>query len=137
MKKVTSVILITTLLLPACGGRAANPVLQSQYGDQRKSCAALEIEMQGIQQEIQRLEPQTEKDGKNAALGVAGALFLVPWFFMDFSHAEQEEINAYRQRYNNLAGLAVDKKCDVDTRPLPEPKFKKSEDKIPAYPNSK
>ncbi len=25
--------------------------------------------------------------------GVAGAFFLVPWFFMDFSQAEQIEIN--------------------------------------------
>lgn len=126
MKKSIS-LLLTISMLSACGGRAANPIMTAQYGDQRKSCAALETEMVGIQQEIAQLVPATDKTGKNVALGVAGAFFLVPWFFMDFSHAEEEEVNAYRQRYNNLASIAADKKCDVDTRPIPPLKTRDSE----------
>ncbi|CAG5006809.1 hypothetical protein DYBT9275_03901 [Dyadobacter sp. CECT 9275] len=110
---------MTSMSTTACGGRAANPVMTTQYGDQKKSCRALESEMIGVQQEISHLVPKTDKTGKNVALGVAGAFVLFPWFFMDFSHAEEEEVNAYRQRYNNLASLAADKGCDIDTRPIP------------------
>ncbi len=118
MKEATSWLLVLSLL-SACGGRAANPVMAQQYGDQKKSCAALTTEMVGIQQELQRLVPQTDKTGKNVALGVTGFFFIVPLFFMDLSHAEEEEVNAYRQRYNNLASIAADKGCDIDTRPIP------------------
>lgn len=137
MKKAISLLLATSLTLSACGGRAANPIMTAQYGDQRKSCAALETEMVGIQQEIARLVPDTDKTGKNVALGVAGAFVLIPWFFMDFGHAEQEEVNAYRQRYNNLASIAADKRCDIDTRPIPPIRHKDSEDKTPDYPSDK
>ncbi|CAG5011399.1 hypothetical protein DYBT9275_04941 [Dyadobacter sp. CECT 9275] len=125
--KIALLLLITSLSTTACGGRAANPVMTMQYGDQKKSCRALESEMIGVQQEISRLVPKTDKTGKNVALGVAGAFVLFPWFFMDFSHAEEEEVNAYRQRYNNLASLAADKGCDIDTRPIPVIKSHTSE----------
>lgn len=130
---VTILSLSTSLV--ACGGRTANPVMVQQYGDQKKSCAGLESEMVGIQQEISQLLPETDKGGKNTALGVTGFLFIVPLFFMDFSHAEQEEINAYRNRYNNLASIAADKGCDVDTRPIPElkPKPEPEEHDHPAH----
>lgn len=104
---------IASLIVHGCGGRTANPVMAQQYGDEKKGCAALEREMIGIQQEITRLTPKTSKAGKNTALGVTGVLFIVPLFFMDLSHAEQEEINAYIRRYNHLASIAADKKCDV------------------------
>lgn len=64
---------------------------------------------------MQRLLPKTDKTGQNVALGVAGAFLLVPWFFMDFKEAEQTEYEAYRQRYNNLAMIAMDKNCGIKT----------------------
>jgi hypothetical protein len=73
-----------------------------------------------IQAEIQRLIPETEKTGKNTALGVTGFFFIVPLFFMDLSESEQVEINAYRQRYNHLMIIASEKKCDVDGEEIPE-----------------
>lgn len=102
-----------------CAGRAANPIMTHQYGDDKRSCKALEMELSQIEQEIQRLVPKTEKTGKNIALGVAGAFFLVPWFFMDLSKAEQIEVNAYRQRYNHLVILAVEKNCGMEKMALP------------------
>lgn len=134
MKKSISLILAVSLL-SACGGRTANPVMAQQYGDQKKSCTALETEMVGIQQEIARLMPETDKTGKNVALGVTGFFFLVPLFFMDFSHAEEEEVNAYRQRYNNLASIAADKGCEMDTRPIPPLRPEQSGVKTPDYPS--
>lgn len=126
MKKVA--IAIAAVALAGCAGRAANPIMVQQYGDNAKSCQALEHDMAFIESEVQRLVPDTEKTGKNVALGVTGAFFLVPLFFMDFSQAEQMEVNAYRQRYNHLAILAMDKGCESERKPiLEQPKTKESD----------
>lgn len=110
-KPIICVVLSVALLLAGCGGRAANPVMINQYGDQTKSCAALELEMNQMQENIQRLMPKTDKTGKNVALGVTGFFLIVPLFFMDLSQAEQIEVDAFRQRYNTLAVIATDKGC--------------------------
>jgi hypothetical protein len=68
---------------------------------------------------MQRLIPQKDKTGKNVALGVAGWFLLVPWFFMDFKNAEATEYEAYRQRYNHLASVAISKKCKVQIEQYP------------------
>ena len=112
-------IVITTLVI-GCAGRAANPIMIQQYGDDKKTCQALEREMTFIQGEIQRLIPKTEKTGKNVALGVTGFFCLVPLLFMDFSQAEQVEVDAYRQRYNHLLIIADDKQCGIKGQPIPE-----------------
>ena len=112
-------MMIATMVI-GCAGRAANPVMIQQYGDDKKTCQALEREMAFIQGEIQRLIPQTEKTGKNVALGVTGFFFIVPLFFMDLSKAEQMEVDAYRQRYNHLLIIAGDKRCGIEGQPIPE-----------------
>ncbi|MEI8363329.1 MAG: hypothetical protein WCG35_08945 [Betaproteobacteria bacterium] len=117
--------LIVSLLIIAmagCAGRAANPVMVQQYGDQNKSCEAIEKELTFIESEVGRLAPKTEKTGKNVGLGVAGALLIVPWFFMDFSESEQVEIDAFRRRYNHLIILAEDKKCGLAKEQIADPK---------------
>jgi hypothetical protein len=90
-----------------------------QYGDNQKSCKALEFEIANAESEMQRLLPRSDKSGKNVALGVAGWFLLVPWFFMDFKNAEQTEYEAYRQRYNSLASIAMSKGCDVNPGQYP------------------
>lgn len=105
-------IFIMVFNLAACGGRSANPVMINQFGDNNKSCKSLIFEMNGAQNQMQQLMPKTNKTGKNVALGVAGAFVLIPWLFMDFSHAEEQEYNALRQRYNHLAIIAMEKDCD-------------------------
>ena len=110
------------LLVTGCAGRAANPVMVSQVGDEERSCAALEKELAFIEGEIQRLIPESEKTGKNVALGVVGIFLIVPWFFMDLSQAEQVEINAFRQRYNHLVILADEKGCGLQKEEIPDPK---------------
>ena len=112
--------ILIALLLLGCGGRAPNPVMVQQYDDERRSCHALERELVFIEGEIKRLMPQTEKTGKNVALGVSGYFFLVPWLFMDLSKAEQVEIDAYRQRYNRLLILSEENGCGLTAEPIPE-----------------
>lgn len=111
MKKIVASALVSVLILSACAGRPANPVMVDQVGDNRKTCPTLEAEMKGVQAEIQRLLPESDKSGKNIGLGVAGAFLLIPLFFMDLTESEKIEINAYRQRYNRLNILATEKKC--------------------------
>lgn len=120
MKNIVTVLLLGSMLfVTACGGRNASPVMVAQYGDEQKSCEALRFEMSNAQAEIQRLLPKSDKTGKNVALGVAGWFLLVPWFFMDFKNAEATEYEAYRQRYNHLASIAMSKKCKVEYVNLP------------------
>lgn len=111
MNKIVASSLVSILVLSACAGRPANPVMVDQVGDNRKTCPTLEAEMKTVQAEIQRLLPESDKSGKNIGLGVAGAFLLVPLFFMDLTESEKIEINAYRQRYNRLNILATEKKC--------------------------
>lgn len=111
MKKITASLLIASITLMGCAGRAANPVLLDQLGDNQKSCDAIQTEMSGIQSQIQTLIPQADKTAKNVGLGVAGYFLIVPLFFMDLSDAEKTEINAFTNRYNKLQTIAVQKKC--------------------------
>jgi len=127
MKKLLIMFVASSFMLAACGGRTAAPVMIAQYGDQNKSCKALEFEMMTAQNEIQRLLPKTDKTGQNVALGVAGWFLLVPWFFMDFKNAEQTEYEAYRQRYNHLASIAMSKDCGVEPAEFPSVQEMKAE----------
>lgn len=126
MKKIICSTLLIAMLT-ACGGRTPAPVMVAQYGDDRKSCKALEFELNNTQAEINRILPKTDKTGKNVALGVAGLFLLVPWFFMDFKEAEQTEYEALRQRYNHLAMIAVDKNCGMRTENYPSVSQMKAE----------
>ncbi len=113
-------VLVTVALLSGCAGRPANPVMVHQYGDEQRSCRALEKEIAFTEEEIQRLIPETRKAGKNTVLGITGFFLLVPWFFMDLSKAEQIEVNALRQRYNHLVILASEKECGFEREEIPE-----------------
>lgn len=111
MKKV--IITITVVdLLSACAGKVANPVSAVQLGDDDKSCKAISYEISSNQDEINRLLPKTNKTGKNVVLAITGWFVIIPWFFMDFSDAEQQEINALRTRNTNLTSLSISKKCN-------------------------
>ena len=136
MKSISKVLILLfsfQIFAYGCGGRAANPVMSSQYGDQKKSCNALRIELSQTEQELRRLMPDTDKTGKNALLGVAGLFLIVPWFFMDFKGAEEVEVNALRNRYNTLAIMASEKNCGFK---VAEPPKKEEPKPNPENPDS-
>jgi hypothetical protein len=110
--KLTALVVSISIFVSACAGRAANPVLLDQVGDNQKSCETLQTEMAGIQSQIQKLVPESDKTGKNVGLGIGGLFLLgIPWLFMDLTDAEKAEINAYNMRYNKLTTIATQKKC--------------------------
>jgi hypothetical protein len=112
MKNTLVTALAIFVFLQGCAGRAANPVMVDQVGDNQKSCETLQTELASIQAQIQKLVPESDKTSKNVGLGVAGFFLIVPWFFMDLSDAEKAEINAYNMRYNKLTMIATQKKCE-------------------------
>jgi hypothetical protein len=91
-----------------------------QHGDEKRSCDALERELELIEEDILALLPQTDKADKNTQLGVAGIFLLVPLFFMDISKSEQIEVNALTKRYNRLLEIAAEKECEIDRQPIPD-----------------
>jgi hypothetical protein len=96
----------------ACVHTTPNPVQLSQVGDDTMSCRTIENQMQDMQNQIH----ESDSDGngqiaKNVGLGVAGALLIVPWFFMDTSDAHSVEGKAAAARYKRLSALYEDKGC--------------------------
>jgi hypothetical protein len=118
--KRCSAAILASMMLISCAGRDAHPVSKYEYGDENKSCKALDMELTLTEDKMERLLPETEKAGKNVALGVAGVFLIVPWFFMDLTKSEQIELEALRQRYNQLLVIADDKNCGFDRQPIEE-----------------
>ena len=114
----SSVIALITSLVVACAGKTPYPIPQSQAGDQYLNCEQIHLQIQDNQSKMLALVPQQNKMGKNVALGVAGAFFIVPWFFMDFSDAERIEIQGYELRNNYLMSLANSKHCGGMPAPI-------------------
>jgi hypothetical protein len=104
-------LLCISAILTGCAGRAANPVMVRQMGDNHKSCQMIQREISSIETNIQTLVPQSDKTGKNVALGIGGLFIWPMWLFMDLSSAEKEEINAYRMRHDHLLSLSQEKGC--------------------------
>lgn len=109
--KILSTALAAALFISSCAGHPANPMAVAQVGDEGRSCDALITEMSQIDANIAAKLPDTQKTGKNVALGVAGLFLIVPWFFMDFTDSEKIEIEAMRNRYTRLNSIAADKGC--------------------------
>ena len=110
--------MIVLAFVSACGGRTANPVSQYHVGDENRSCQGLKAEVSNNEQEIAKLLPYEDATGKNVALGVTGALFIIPLFFMDFKDAEATEIQALKRRNTWLREVAAKNRCE-----LPPPLF--------------
>jgi hypothetical protein len=120
MKKTLVAVAILAMAAYGCAGRTPNPVAGYELGDDRKSCNSLKAELANTHADIQRKLPDVNKTGQNVALGVTGAFLLVPLFFMDFSKADQIEVEALRRRYNNLVILASEKSCGFEDKPIPD-----------------
>ena len=113
-KAITGAVIISLLsanLLAGCAGRTPNPVQVYQPDDQYMNCSEISYAISQNQQKVYRLYPKTQKTGKNVALGITGAFFIVPLFFMDFSDAEKVEIEAFQRRDDHLHFLAEHKGC--------------------------
>lgn len=127
MKQALHLTVAFALALYGCAGSAPNPVLSYQPGDEKRSCQGLRAEIAVNEAETIRLASERgEKLGRNVVLGVAGALILVPWFFIDVKGKETGELNALRHRSRILRQFAAAKDCSV---PESKVKFEKKSQK--------
>ena len=124
---MSSMLFASTIFLTSCAGRDPRPIQISQIGDRDKLCSTLETEMEYLEEDILERLPDVSKTGSNTGLGVAGVFLIVPWFFMDFSEADEIEVSALIQRYNHLLITAQDKSCDTKRERLPTLKEMQSE----------
>lgn len=115
--RIISATVAVSLIVAGCAGRTANPVAEYRMGDETRSCESIKVELSQIEADIARLVPETDKTGKNVALGVTGVFLIVPFFFMDLSDAEKAEVEAYRRRYNRLTQIGVEKGCTAPPAP--------------------
>ena len=112
-KSILAIILSLTIIVAGCSGQTANPVRAYKSTDEGMNCSEIKAEMSYVESQIASLIPETEKTGKNTALGVTGFFLIVPWFFMDLSTSEQQEVKAFQARYMELDKQYAKKKCGL------------------------
>jgi len=122
MKNIILLALVLSVtILSGCGGKKPEPVMIKRPGDETKNCELLKYDIENIEFEIHKLLPETKgKTLKNVGYGVAGFYtFFIPWLLIDFNNAEAKEYEALRQRHDYLAGLAMDKGCNITPQQYP------------------
>ncbi len=114
-KKLQPALLLIVMILfltQSCAGRAAHPIQVAQSGDNKKTCKSLRKETSQIRRNVKRMMPAIKKaDKKRTLLMLSGGLLIVPWFFLDLTHADKIEANAQRARYNYLVDRGVKRNC--------------------------
>jgi|TARA_B110000240_G_C13445222_1_gene430006 hypothetical protein len=116
---LSSTLFSSTILLTSCTGRDPRPIQTSQVGDKEKSCSTLETEMENIDKDILERFPNASKSGSNTGLGIAGVFLIVPWFFMDFSKADEIEVSALIDRHNHLLLTSQENSCASKRERIP------------------
>ena len=112
MNKIIAVLLAVSIITTGCASTPANPIPIAQVGDETKPCDAIINEMQQMITAQDKAAADREKQiGTNVALGITGAILIVPWFFMDLGATATVEQKAAAARYQRLQQMAVDKKC--------------------------
>ncbi|MET4129265.1 hypothetical protein [Roseovarius sp. MBR-6] len=113
MKKTSSAVVLSAVIVSGCAGRDANPVQTIQEGDSGLSCSELRQEIEISSQNLSRLlGDQKEIQGKNTAAVVVGAVVFFPaLFFMNLKGAAKEEAKALQDRINGLATRHDAKGC--------------------------
>ena len=100
-------LLCAGIVLGACAGRAPNPVPVAQAADDTMDCDAVRAEINANNQRITELGAESgAKVAQNVAAGVAGAIFILPLFLMDFQGAAGIDERSLRSRNDYLATLA-------------------------------
>ena len=104
------VLLVVSVLVSGCAGRAPELVQVVQVSDQQLNCEQIVAEIRSNNQRMSDLATEEGwKVTQNVAAGVAGLVIPVLWFGMDFQDAAGKEGKALSQRNEYLAGVAKDR----------------------------
>lgn len=105
--RAAAAIMCAAIVLGACAGRAPNPVPVVQSVDDTMDCDAIRAEINANTQRIADLASESgAKVAQNVAAGVAGAIFILPLFLMDFQGSAGIDERSLRARNDYLATLA-------------------------------
>jgi hypothetical protein len=117
-----TLISLCFVFLFGCAGllRTPDPVVPYQYGDEAKTCEALQADLEKTLENLSALNKKRKtKIGGNIALAAVGVILFPPLLFaMDFSDVDAIEIKAQRDRHESLARIAVDRGCGFYIEPL-------------------
>jgi len=109
---ITSMILAALIGVSGCAGRTPQPVTAYAFGDERKACEELNVEIANLETKIVALTPYANKTGRNVAAGAIGALVFWPsLFFMDLQNAEKVEVESYKKRVEAFQQIKSRKGC--------------------------
>jgi hypothetical protein len=112
----TALALGALILMGACAGRPPAPVAVVQATDDSMTCDAIRAEVNANNQRIADLGAESgAKVAQNIAAGVAGAIFILPLFLMDFQGSAGIDERALRSRNDYLAALARTRCTAVQT----------------------
>ncbi|WP_431283956.1 hypothetical protein ACQW02_03865 [Humitalea sp. 24SJ18S-53] len=96
-----------SLGLAACAGRAPAPVAVVQPMDESMDCNAIQAEVAANNQRLSALGSESgAKVAQNVIAGVAGAIFILPLFLMDFQGAAGIDERSIQARNAYLSTLA-------------------------------
>jgi hypothetical protein len=114
------VVFLVSSFFMACAGRAPQPIVTVQPGDESKQCKTLDYELGQMEKEATKLAGErNKKSSSNAGTGIAAVLLFPPaLFFLDLKDTEKTEYEAIRQRYNHLLVHGVDKNCEFTREPM-------------------
>jgi hypothetical protein len=122
MRALGVLLIIVSVSLAGCAGREPNPIFCCAPGDEKLSCKSLKQEIGLLQSYMLALLPKTDKSFTNTLWGAGGAMFYVPYLFIDMKDAERIEYEAFRRRHNRLLLIASEKGCDMEgvrAEPIP------------------
>lgn len=114
MKTKLASLLTLVAVTTGCMGTAPKPVVQYQYGDDKKTCEMLQAEVSDCESKMAALEKRRKgKVAGNIFIGTLGAILFWPaLFFLDTKSDEQAEIEALQKRRQSLGNIAIDNGCE-------------------------
>ena len=112
-------LVLAVFVLTACAGRPPDPVAVVQPMDDVMSCDAIYAEINRNNERLAELgQERGAKVAQNVAAGIAGAIFILPLFLMDFQGAASTDARALESR-NQYLSTMVRSRCAPQVNPQP------------------
>ncbi len=116
LKRFIVIVMVLSFLLSACGGRAAHPIKTVWPDDGTMTCENIRSERGRNNGEIARLRAEKARKIRHNIRMFCTFFCIIPLFELDFSDAQDIEIDAFKERNRRLDDLALLKKCPTSQK---------------------
>lgn len=116
MYRLVIVLVLSVLLLTACGGRMAKPIKTVWSDDELMSCEDIASEVARNKGEIAQLRAEKARRIRRNFDHACMFFCIIPLFELDFNDTQDIEIDAYKTRNQRLEDLARLKQCPTAER---------------------